>query len=336
VRSSSVARTARRPGVACGRAISLVVLLALSTCGLLRSGAGAEAAGVPRLFVSAPSASVGQLEQVSASGLHPGDLYQVQVCGSNASQGSVDCASSLTGTALVDPSGAFQVWLRVALPPTRCPCVVSAVSVTSPVTVMAPITIAGAPSGAPAVVPPAALPSADVLNAEFTGRTPLAQWFGFSAPRTLRLTLHNAGSVPTSALHVYVREGSTPLASERLAGLPANGIEAYDIPVALPAMSIGTVTVDGRVLSVADQNAGFSTSVSVWPIGLILAGVILLQMVLLALRNVVRRRYDRHNPPRERGATDGPGRPAEVDTGEVPAIRPDTAEVPAVRAGVPQ
>ena len=45
------------------------------------------------------------------------------------------------------------------------------------------------------------------------------------------------------------------------------------------------------------QTTGFKVSVAVWPIGLVAAGLIIAQMILLAWRNVARRRYERNNPP---------------------------------------
>ena len=149
----------------------------------------------------------------------------------------------------------------------------------------------------------------------FTGSTPVKQWFGFQATRTLALTLVNRGTAPASQLHLFASLGNTPVVSIQLTELGAGQVRTYDVPVTFPALTVGNQTLNGHLTTRDGQIVAFKTSVAVWPIGLVVAAVIIVQMILLAWRNVARRRYERNNPkPTE------PEDPPTMETEVVPPL----------------
>ncbi len=281
-------------------ALAFVVLIAISFVGVVSAPDLAAVAGAagPEMTVSPSSAVVNQTVMVTATGLPPGSIYQVQICGQNAVQGSPDCAGVGSSTTQADSRGVLSTPLQVVFPPTQCPCVVAAfpTTIASPLTTA--ISIQGASTSAPIAAPQTPVSHLVVVHAAFVGSTPFKQWFGFQATRTLAVTLHNTGTAPASQLHLFASLGSTPVVSQRLGGALAPGqIFTYNVPVTFPAFSVGNQSLNGHIVTGDGQNVSFKASVSIWPFGLVVVALIIAQMILLAWRNVVRRRYERNNPP---------------------------------------
>ena len=89
------------------------------------------------------------------------------------------------------------------------------------------------------------------------------------------------------------RWGSTTSAPSRAEGLPPIRCRSR-----FPAVSVGNVTVNGQVITGEGRTTRFDVPVTVWPVGLLVALVILVQMLLLLGRNARRRRrYERSDPP---------------------------------------
>ena len=280
--------------------IAAIVAVTILLFGFMSGSAigAAASAAAPVLSVTPMSGAIGQTVQVTGKGLPPGSIYQVQVCGQNAVHGSSDCAGAGAVSTQTDPEGTLSAPVQVVLPPTQCPCVVGAFSVTTASALTTPISIEGA-STSPAPVSPPRVPVSHlvVVHAGFTGSTPAAQWFGFQATRTVALTVLNRGSAPASLLHLFASLGSTPVVSRRLTELGAGQVRTYDVPVTFPALTVGNETLIGHIVTRDGQLVGFKASVAVWPFGLLVAGLIIAQMILLAWRNVARRRYERKNLP---------------------------------------
>ena len=267
------------------------------------------------MMVSPTTAAAGQTVLVTGTGLPPGSIYQVQVCGQNAVHGSADCAAAATSTTQTDPSGLLGVPVAVVLPPTQCPCVVAAFPIALGPTLTTPISIAGASSSpAPTTTPRVPTSHIVVVHAGFTGSTPVKQWFGFQATRTLALTLVNRGSAPASQLHLFASLGNTPVVSILLTELGAGQVRTYDVPVTFPALTVGNQTLNGHLMTRDGQIVAFKTSIAVWPIGLVVAAVIIVQMILLAWRKAACRRYERNNPK--------PTEPEDPPTTETEAVLP--------------
>ena len=66
------------------------------------------------------------------------------------------------------------------------------------------------------------------------------------------------------------------------------------MPVQLPALAVGSVTISGHLYATNGQLSGFHVPESVFPWGLIIVTLIVIQLVLLSIRNIVRRRRERH------------------------------------------
>jgi hypothetical protein len=299
-------------------AVGLGVLIAALFVGIatMPGTAAIAAAPVPKLAVSPTTAAPGQTVIVTGTDLTPRSIYQVQVCGQNAVHGSQDCSAAATSTTQVDQTGMLSVPLAVVLPPTQCPCVVAAFPTTVGPQLTTPISIEGAStSNAPTTTPQVPTSHLVVVHAGFTGSTPVKQWFGFQATRTLSLSLLNRGSAPASGMHLFASLGNTPVVSSRLSALGAGQVRTYDVAVAFPALTVGNQTLSGHIVTTDGQLVGFKTSVAVWPVGLLVVGLILAQMILLAWRNIARRRYERNNPK----STD-PEDPPTMETEVVPPL----------------
>jgi hypothetical protein len=189
--------------------------------------------------------------------------------------------------------------LAVVVPPTPCPCVVAsfdANSLAGPVT--APITIEGASSSStPITLPQTPAPNIVVVNAKLQGSMPVGAWFGLPVTRTLALTLRNAGTLPASSINLFASLGSTPLVSRQLPGLGVGQQRTYMVPVSLPALSVGNLSITGHVDRGNGQLESFKASSPLWPWGLFIIAFLVVLLILLRVRNVLRRRREQKKPP---------------------------------------
>jgi hypothetical protein len=236
--------------------------------------------------------------------------------------GSADCAGVAAASIQSEANGAFVVPLTVVVPPTACPCVVAAFSVTSALTVTTPIAIPGA-SATPTPVSPPTVPRSHlvVAKSELAGSTPIAAWFGFPATRSLDLTLTNTGAAPADSLHLVVDLDSTPVLNTHLAPLGPGQTKTYELSVTIPALSVGNMNLSGHIFTGDGQQTSFKVPVTIWPVGLLLVAILLVQMILLAVRNIMRRRHERNHPEP----------PTEPITGELPVVEsPPTQQVTTV------
>jgi hypothetical protein len=297
------------------RLAALITVCVLPFTGLV-SGV-AEATRQPQLAITPSTASASQTVQVTGSGLPPRSTFQVQTCGQNAVHGSADCAGVAAASIQAGADGTLSVPLTVVVPPTACPCVVAAFSVTSDLTVTTPIDILGA-STTPAPTSPPSVPRSHIVVAksELAGSTPVAAWFGFPATRMLELTLRNTGLAPGTSMHLIADLDSSPLLNTHLAPLGPGQTRTYEVQVTFPALSIGNLNLNGHIFTEDGQETSFKVPFAIWPVGLLLAALLLIQMILLAVRNVTRRRYERNNPTR----------PFDPATGEIPIAETSSTE----------
>ncbi len=281
--------------------------------------ASGAAAARPKMTVRPSTAATGQVVIVTSTGLPPRSIYQVQICGQNAVHGSADCAGVAAASIQADANGDLSVPLTIAVPPTACPCVVAAFSVTTALTVTTPIAIPGASTTpAPASPPTVPLSHLVVAKSELAGSTPVPAWFGFPATRTLDITLTNTGAAPATSLHLIADLDSTPVLNTHLAPLEPGQTKTYEVSVKIPALSVGNMNLNGHIFTEDGQQTSFKVPVTIWPVGLVLAAIVLAQLVLLAVRNIMRRRHERNNPKP----------PIDAVTGEVPIVEsPSTQQV---------
>jgi hypothetical protein len=78
------------------------------------------------------------------------------------------------------------------------------------------------------------------------------------------------------------------------------------------------MNLSGHIFTGDGQQTSFKVPVTIWPVGLLLAAIVLAQMILLAVRNIMRRRHARSNPTP----------PIDAFTGELPIVElPPTEQV---------
>jgi hypothetical protein len=250
------------------------------------------------MTVNPPTAAVGQTVQVSARGLSPHSVYDLEVCGQNAVDGSSDCAVAGTVSTVAGADGTLSMPLEVVAPPTPCPCVAAAFPTTSnaaPVT--APLSIAGSSTGT-APIPPAQTPRPNIVVVdEKMGSTPIGAWFGLPVTQTLALTVQNTGTSPAGSIDLFATLDSTPVVSQRLPGLGIGQQKTYMVPVKFPALTIGNHTLIAHVDRGNGQLENFKVPSSRWPWGLFIVAFIIVLLILLKVRNKMRRRRERMQPP---------------------------------------
>jgi hypothetical protein len=276
-----------------------------------------SAAPVPQLIVSTAPATPGGSARVVGTGLLYNEDYQLQICGNNFARGSVDCA---LGSAVVVEStnqGTFTTSVPVVIPPAPCPCVVAALPTDQGPTVTGPINIVGAPHEAVPVQPPE--PKVVIVGASLEGSTQPKEWLGFAASRTLILTVKNTGSAAAVDVTLTASIGPTPAALPALPGLSPGQIRTYRIAVTFPAFSVGSTELSGHVGVAGSSTVPFHVSLSQHPWAWLIIFLVVLQLMLLAIRNLARRRVARNNVD----SSDDPG-PSSDDGASVE----DTAQHP--------
>ncbi len=259
-------------------------------------GQGVAAAGRPAskavMTVSPEAAAPGQSVDVVANAFPPSTVFQLQVCGDNALEGSTDCALTGSLTRTTSEVGNFAGDLPALIPPVPCPCVVAAFSDKLAQPITAAITISGAPT-APLSYPPPPI-KLDVQSAVLTGSGPLAAWFGAAPTRTLVFRVRNPGTESVPSPIVLARIGNTPVATDNLPAIAAGQVRTYRIPLTFPILALGHYTVVGQVGAGNGLFAQFDVGVLLLPWALLmLAFVILLFLLLLLVRAIRNRRRRR-------------------------------------------
>jgi hypothetical protein len=300
-------------------ALTLALIPMVLVVGPATAAKAADKVAKPTLTIQPATAPVGATVQVVGSGLPSKASFQFQICGQRAVHGSADCASGAAVQVLSESNGTISLPITVVVPPIPCPCVVAAFAISSALTVTTPISIPGAPVSSTPVSPPQ-LPRSHlvVAKSELAGSTPVAAWFGFPATRTLDLTLTNTGAAPATSIHLIADLGSTPVLNTRLGPLGPRQTKTYEVSVTIPALSVGNMNVNGHIFTGDGQQTSFKVPVTIWPVGLLLVAIVLAQMILLAVRNIMRRRHERRNPTP----------PTDAFTGELPIVEsPPTEQV---------
>jgi hypothetical protein len=250
------------------------------------------------MTVNPPTAALGQTVQASATGLSPHGVYDLEVCGQNAVNGTSDCAVAGTVSAVAGADGTLSMPVEVVAAPTPCPCVVAAFSISSnasPLT--APLSIEGA-STSTAPAPPAQTPRPNVVVVSAKmGTEPLGAWFGLPVTETMALTLKNNGTEAARSIAIFATIGSTPVLTRRLAGLAIGQQRTYMVPVNVPALTMGQVTVMAHLDRGNGQLDNFKVPSPLWPWGLFIVLFFIVQLILYKERQVRRRRREQKQPP---------------------------------------
>lgn len=310
------------------RAAAAVAAIALLGLALSGSPAAAQTTD-PLVSLDRTGTAAGETMLVRGERWPDGATLIVELCGHGGLRGSVDCDVGHQATAGVGPSGQFAVELPVGLPPAPCPCVVKATDQSTQISASAPIAVAGIPT-----VPITAedLPeprSLEIRSVRIAGGQRIAELFGAGGRRTLEFTVVNTGPLAVDSPRVSIAWGRgenpdgfvTPPTTPRL---EPGQTETFTVALVRSAMTLGSQTA---VVEVEGLGAPVTASAktSAYPWGLLAIALVLLQLVLLRIRNRVRRRI----APNEDTA------PAELPVAvlELTAAMPALAEASVVATG---
>jgi hypothetical protein len=285
-------------------AAGAAVLAALATLALGAPQAGASA---PLVTLSQGVARPGESVTVEGSGFP--DLIDVvaQVCGNDAIDASADCALSSSQEIATTSYGTFEVALVVEVPPVPCPCVVLVTSEHLDTTPSAPIEILGAPV---APLRPSAVAGVtealEVLRVGLAGSGPWTAWFGAEPRRTLVLRVRNPNSATYPDPPLVLRQGppgqpGSVVSTGDLGSFAPYQTRTLLVPVTLSPLAVGAQEVHGT-LGFTGYDASFRDDTVVVPWGLVALALVVIQLVLLAIRNRVRRRVAATAPPGADGA----------------------------------
>ena len=295
--------------------VAVVLVATVMATSASASAAGKPADAIPAGAVSPSQVAPGSSVFVSGSQWPPNTEISVQICGEEARHGSGDCdlpSSTIVGT---DSGGVFGTRVMVQVPPKPCPCVVEITALGGDDRGLAlPITIDGAPSvPLPPLVPEKTVHPLTVEDAELIGGS-WSAWFGWPAERTLVLRVRNTSGAPVNdpLLLVAAGRGSHPTEPQDVPvqrPFATGEVRTVRVPATFAAPSIGGYSVRYRI-GADGTTATKRLETSSWPWGLFLVALLLLQGVLLLVRNRVRSRV----APEESAPPESPSLDAENAT----------------------
>ncbi|MFM2077707.1 MAG: hypothetical protein RJA49_1597, partial [Actinomycetota bacterium] len=240
--------------------------------------------------------------KVQGAGWPADVLIQLEVCGAEARSGTSDCALDTAQVVASNSHGTFEGRLQLVIPPSPCPCVVRAVSESTSDAATAPLDIPQAPTAHPGDgdVSAPALRRLDAEHVELEGSDDVRTWLGGKPQRTFVFELVNTGSVAVENATVTMTAGPaddptgfvTPVRVDRM---DVGERRSFSVPIEFPNLSYGDqavrATVNGTAVPVT-----FSATTTTHPwILIIVPALLLLQFLLLAIRNLVRRWLHRND-----------------------------------------
>lgn len=315
------------------RTFALLAGLALAV-GLVTTAAfptAAPAAPAPTPTIELSTSLLVPGSEVALHGTHWSEdtVLQATLCGANAVDGSVNCVGRAAVTMTPGPTGVVDGTLHVFMPPDPCPCVVLVSGLTSSFSRRLPVQVAGAATAPPKTASPLAEPPTLRVDTEVSGGTTLASFFGGPAERTLTVRIRNTGSIDIAHPVLAVgwgRSGSADhlIRTPRLGPIAAGATRTVKVPFELDAFAMGNYEVAGRVTG-ASKPVPVSATTSTWPWGLFAVALVLLQFILLGIRNRVRRHLARKQvAARVAAAAAAAAEAGTSPTGGVPVVAPTT------------
>ena len=257
----------------------------------------------------------GSTFKVEGTGWPVDTLIQLEVCGNEARSGTSDCAADTGQVVASNAAGSFQGRLAVVIPPMPCPCVIRAVSQTTSDAVTTPVDIPNAPTSHPGdgdVVAPA-LRRLEVEKVHLRGEDSWNTWLGGPARRTFEFEVVNTGSVAVDEATVVLTAGPADdptgfLKPVKIERLEVGERRKITVPVEFQALAFGDqavrATVNGTSVPVSFRS---TTSTHPWLL-IIVPALIIAQVLLLGIRNIVRRRLhdDELDAPTMVATVEGP------------------------------
>jgi len=282
------------------RASSVFIAMAALSFVLAGSPASAQGSGQgPTLSSTSRSVEFGDQIAVRGDGWTPNSIVNVAVCGNDANNGSSDCDIVNGRVVGVSSRGTFGVSLVVGQPPAPCPCVVRSESQTSAEVVTFGIEITGAPVLSEDQQFQVPVPDRQLVidNARIDGRGPWYSYVGGQAKRDVVFTVENIGDVTVrnAAITLSLGKGPNPkgfVKAPDIGELKPGESRTYSVPINLPIFALGTYGVQGQIPGFTDP-VRFRAETSHVPWGLVaLPFLVLIQVLLIATRNRLRRKIE--------------------------------------------
>ncbi len=267
-------------------------VLAVTALMTLPLGAGAQEAG-PRVSVDRTGTAAGETLLITGTGWDDGSTLIVELCGHGGLRGSVDCDVANQRTAGVVPGGTFSVTLVSAQPPRPCPCVIKATDQATQESATAPIAVAGLATVPLTAEDERAVRAMEITGISLTGNRSWTELFGSGGRRVLEFTLVNTGPIAIDSPDVNLAWGfgSNPdgfVPPPDTVRLEPGGTQTITVPLDRDAFTIGSQTAVVEVQGLGTPVQARATTTA-YPWGLLVIGVLALQLILLAVRNRVRR-----------------------------------------------
>ncbi len=265
-------------------ALSGLLLVLAASPGLAHDEPEAQVSMVQR-------ARVGSDVRVTGTGLTPGSLVSLMVCGNSGRRGSPDCSLASTKEVGISDEGTFSVPLQLLKPPRPCPCAVVVTGGTA-TPLVRPVQLMGHPvdrTTRGAKAEGVSTPDVVVTSARLSRTSSLGTWFGMPAQGVLKLRMVNTGK-RAAAAKVDLGWGASGNEATHWVQAPAAQILTpgqsadLEVPVAFDALGNGQHVVAGSVRASGNEST-FEAGATVRPWGLFvlaLLAVLILPIALLA------------------------------------------------------
>ncbi|MFF5179627.1 hypothetical protein ACFY2Q_16535 [Micromonospora sp. NPDC000316] len=268
--------------------VSVVAVLLASTGSALGTDRAPDVQ--PRVALPEGTHRVGDRVLVALDGW-PAGVVQIAVCGNEGRRGALDCATERATDGQVRATGSARVPVLLAAPPVACPCLLRVRTPTGATTATVALPLAGVSTPAAVTTGPAVLTLAGLHAVDESG---VGGWFGLPGEMSVRLTLHNPGSVDVIEPPVTVLAGRpgrvhTMVAAPPVGTVPAGQSRDYVIRVPLSVTTFGRYEVHGLI----EPGAGplpFVVATARHPWGLLAVPAALLALLLAGAGRRVRRR----------------------------------------------
>lgn len=317
--------------------MSLRVGLAASVAAVLLivgSPADAQDSGsAPTATVQSTSLALGQRVLVQGEGWPARTLVHISLCGNAAANLSADCDLIHQADAGVGDNGHFSTLLTIANPGTPCPCVVRVTDAIATGEARVAVDVVGLPKAEPTAIPlPDNSQQLEITEARVEGEGDWTAWFGAGSPRTLLLTVHNNGAtaVPDPPFNVVFGKGENPtgiVSAPHIGDLAPGQTVTLRVAFGVDTFSWGDYTIKGQIQGPGRSTVFRAKANAQTPWGLLLIGVVLLQVLLLAIRNRMRRRVHREEPTESVAAAESPEPGVEQEPARVAAATALTPEL---------
>lgn len=314
------------------------------TVGLASTAVGGAQAASPTVAIDRTGTAAGEVLLITGGGWPAGATLIVELCGHGGIRGTVDCDVGHQRTAGVGASGMFAVELTSGMPPSPCPCVVKATDQATQIAATAPIAVAGMYTVPIAAGDERPERTIEISSMTISGGGTVAELFGAGGRRVLELTLVNTGALAVDSpdLSIAWGQGGDPdgfVAPPDTKSMEPGETQTLLVPLHRDALTFGRHTALVEVQGLGSPVVARATTTS-HPWGLVALALMAVQVLLLRLRNRIRRRLARRSDlepsARHRGKTRGVAQVAIGTGAPAPAPTPTTViDLATVELGAP-